>query len=179
MLASGPGDPMVTDVAPPRAAQSERGLADAMLTGSGLPDFRLPAEREAHDPPEARGVARDGVRLLVSRRGSGQISQHVFRDLPGPTVAAMAARSANRAPERHSASRPTGAMARRCSREASSGTTPPYFECVSICDATTEDSTASPFSTTAAAVSSHEDSMPRMRTTPTVPPRGDRRICPK
>src|ERR1035438_5273624 len=83
MLASGPGDPMVTDVAPPGAAQSERGLADAMLTGSGLPDFRLPAEREARAPPEARGVARDGVRLLVSRRGSGQISQHVFRDLPG------------------------------------------------------------------------------------------------
>jgi S-adenosylmethionine:tRNA-ribosyltransferase-isomerase (queuine synthetase) len=74
---------MVIDVTPPGAAQSERGLADAMLTGFGLPDFRLPAEREAHDPPEARGVARDGVRLLVSRRGSGQISQHVFRDLPG------------------------------------------------------------------------------------------------
>ncbi len=46
-------------------------------------DFTLPAEREAHDPPEARGLARDGVRMLVSRRASGEISQHGFRDLPG------------------------------------------------------------------------------------------------
>ena len=46
-------------------------------------DFALPAEHEAHDPPEARGLARDGVRLLVSRRSSGQISHHAFRDLPG------------------------------------------------------------------------------------------------
>jgi S-adenosylmethionine:tRNA ribosyltransferase-isomerase len=48
-----------------------------------LPDFVLPAEREAHDPPEARGLARDGVRMLVSRRLSGEISHHAFRDLPG------------------------------------------------------------------------------------------------
>jgi S-adenosylmethionine:tRNA ribosyltransferase-isomerase len=46
-------------------------------------DFTLPAELEAHDPPEARGLARDGVRMLVSRRSSGEISQHAFRDLPG------------------------------------------------------------------------------------------------
>ena len=46
-------------------------------------DFTLPAEREAHDPPEARGLPRDGVRLLVSRRTSGQVSHHAFRELPG------------------------------------------------------------------------------------------------
>jgi S-adenosylmethionine:tRNA ribosyltransferase-isomerase len=46
-------------------------------------DFTLPADLEAHDPPEARGVARDGVRLMVSRRSSGEISHHAFRDLPG------------------------------------------------------------------------------------------------
>jgi S-adenosylmethionine:tRNA ribosyltransferase-isomerase len=46
-------------------------------------DFTLPAEREAHDPPEARGIARDGVRMLVSRRSSGEVSHHGFRDLPG------------------------------------------------------------------------------------------------
>jgi hypothetical protein len=34
---------------------------------------------------------------------------------------------------------------------------------VSSCDATTEERTDSPSATTAAAVSSHEDSMPRMR----------------
>ena len=45
-------------------------------------DFVLPAEREAHDPPEARGLPRDGVRMLVSRRSSGEVSHHAFRDLP-------------------------------------------------------------------------------------------------
>ncbi len=45
--------------------------------------FTLPAELEAHDPPEARGLARDGVRMLVSRRSSGEIGEHGFRDLPG------------------------------------------------------------------------------------------------
>ena len=48
-----------------------------------LTDFSLPAELEAHDPPEARGLARDGVRMLVSRRSSGEIGHHGFRDLPG------------------------------------------------------------------------------------------------
>ena len=46
-------------------------------------DFTLPAEREAHDPPEARGLARDGVRLLVSRRATGRVSHHAFGELPG------------------------------------------------------------------------------------------------
>ena len=46
-------------------------------------DFTLPAEREAHDPPEARGLARDGVRLLVSRRSTGEVSHRAFRELPG------------------------------------------------------------------------------------------------
>jgi S-adenosylmethionine:tRNA ribosyltransferase-isomerase len=48
-----------------------------------LIDFALPAEREAHDPPEARGIARDGVRMLVSRGSSGEIGHYGFRDLPG------------------------------------------------------------------------------------------------
>jgi len=55
-------------------------VAQADLTPA---DFTLPAELEAHDPPEARGLARDGVRMLVSRTSSGAISQHGFRDLPG------------------------------------------------------------------------------------------------
>ncbi len=63
---------MVTGATPAGAAQP----------GQVLADFRLPADREAHDPPEARGVARDGVRLLVSRRASGEISHHAFGDLP-------------------------------------------------------------------------------------------------
>jgi S-adenosylmethionine:tRNA ribosyltransferase-isomerase len=54
-------------------------------------DFSLPAELEAHDPPEARGTPRDAVRMLVSRGGPGQVGQlgrpgaishRSFRDLP-------------------------------------------------------------------------------------------------
>jgi len=47
-----------------------------------LDRFTLPPELEAHDPPEARGLPRDGVRMLVSRTSSGEISHHGFRDLP-------------------------------------------------------------------------------------------------
>ena len=59
-----------------------------MLTDLAQPDFTLaeftlPAELEAHDPPEARGLPRDGIRMLVSRGSSGEISHHGFRDLPG------------------------------------------------------------------------------------------------
>jgi S-adenosylmethionine:tRNA ribosyltransferase-isomerase len=45
-------------------------------------DFTLPAEREAHEPPEARGLARDGVRLLVAWRESRDVSHRRFLDLP-------------------------------------------------------------------------------------------------
>ena len=69
---------------------------------------------------------------------------------------------ADRAPDSSSASRTAGTMARRCSREASSGTTPPYLECVAICELITDDRMREPSSTTAAAVSSQEDSMPRI-----------------
>ncbi|REE97532.1 S-adenosylmethionine:tRNA ribosyltransferase-isomerase [Thermomonospora umbrina] len=43
-------------------------------------DFVLPSALEAHEPPEARGRARDGVRLLVSRDDG--VSHHAFTDLP-------------------------------------------------------------------------------------------------
>lgn len=43
-------------------------------------DFTLPAELEAHEPPEARGLRRDEVRLLVSERG--RVAHHRFTDLP-------------------------------------------------------------------------------------------------
>jgi S-adenosylmethionine:tRNA ribosyltransferase-isomerase len=47
-----------------------------------LAGFSLPPELEAHEPPEARGIARDGVRMLVSRRNTGEISHHRFTELP-------------------------------------------------------------------------------------------------
>ena len=48
-----------------------------------LADFALPPALEAAEPPEARGVPRDGVRMLVSRRRTGEITHHAFTDLPG------------------------------------------------------------------------------------------------
>jgi S-adenosylmethionine:tRNA ribosyltransferase-isomerase len=45
-------------------------------------DFALPAGLEAHEPPEARGVGRDGVRLLVGERAAGVVRHHRFTDLP-------------------------------------------------------------------------------------------------
>ena len=76
---------MVIDVAPSGAVRPGPGPepADREPTDHELADFALPADREAHDPPEARGLARDGVRLLVSRRASGEVSHHAFADLPG------------------------------------------------------------------------------------------------
>ena len=44
--------------------------------------FELSARLEAHEPPEARGLARDGVRLLVTDRGDGSIVHRRFADLP-------------------------------------------------------------------------------------------------
>jgi S-adenosylmethionine:tRNA ribosyltransferase-isomerase len=46
-------------------------------------EFTLPAELEAQGPPEARGLPRDGVRMLVSRAAAGTVAHHQFTDLPG------------------------------------------------------------------------------------------------
>lgn len=44
-------------------------------------DFTLPPELEASEPPEARGLARDDVRLMVSYRSSPHITHTRFRDI--------------------------------------------------------------------------------------------------
>ncbi len=46
------------------------------------PRFVLPPELEAAEPPEARGLRRDAVRLLVARKQHGSLSHHHFTDLP-------------------------------------------------------------------------------------------------
>ena len=54
-----------------------------MLTLESNPlDFVLPPALEAHEPPEARGVARDHVRLMVSHLGSHRVEHLSFVDLP-------------------------------------------------------------------------------------------------
>src|SRR5438552_8897475 len=45
-------------------------------------DFELPSELEAHEPPEARGLTRDAVRLLVSYLSTDRIVHARFTDLP-------------------------------------------------------------------------------------------------
>jgi S-adenosylmethionine:tRNA ribosyltransferase-isomerase len=45
-------------------------------------DFALPAALEAGEPPEARGLARDEVRLLVGERSTGAVHHHRFTELP-------------------------------------------------------------------------------------------------
>ena len=44
--------------------------------------FALPAELEAGEPPEARGLQRDEVRLMISYRADNHIVHTRFRDLP-------------------------------------------------------------------------------------------------
>ncbi|MFL5931609.1 MAG: S-adenosylmethionine:tRNA ribosyltransferase-isomerase [Gaiellaceae bacterium] len=44
--------------------------------------FELPERLEAHEPPEARGLARDEVRMLVASRATGELADAAFRDLP-------------------------------------------------------------------------------------------------
>lgn len=55
--------------------------ADLPKAGAAIA-FGLDPAHEAQEPPEARGVARDGVRLLVSRAGAEPIDA-TFRDLGG------------------------------------------------------------------------------------------------
>ena len=44
-------------------------------------NFTLPTELEASEPPEARGLARDEVRLMVSYRASNRVIHTQFREL--------------------------------------------------------------------------------------------------
>lgn len=52
------------------------------LAPAPTPRFELPEELIAEAPAEARGLARDTVRLLVASMRSGELVDAVFRDLP-------------------------------------------------------------------------------------------------
>jgi S-adenosylmethionine:tRNA ribosyltransferase-isomerase len=49
---------------------------------TGRPTFHLPPELEADSPPEARGMTRDAVRLLVAYRHDGSLVHTHFSELP-------------------------------------------------------------------------------------------------
>src|ERR1700682_2249244 len=86
---------------------------------------------------------------------------------PGALVTATASRSSRLVPASSIARSTTGTMLVRCARDAISGTTPPKTRWIS-CERITRDfwETSSPSpSRTAADVSSHEVSIPRMRVT--------------
>jgi S-adenosylmethionine:tRNA ribosyltransferase-isomerase len=53
-----------------------------MAAARVMGNFDLPSELEAHDPPEARGLRRDEVRLLVSNLATDSIEHARFADLP-------------------------------------------------------------------------------------------------
>jgi S-adenosylmethionine:tRNA ribosyltransferase-isomerase len=55
-------------------------LDRAVLTG--MLDFELPDALVAHEPPEARGLKRDAVRLLVTDPNDGSVRHATARDLP-------------------------------------------------------------------------------------------------
>jgi S-adenosylmethionine:tRNA ribosyltransferase-isomerase len=48
----------------------------------GLPTFELPPELEADSPPEARGMTRDAVRMLVAQRHDDALVHSHFSELP-------------------------------------------------------------------------------------------------
>jgi S-adenosylmethionine:tRNA ribosyltransferase-isomerase len=62
------------------------GVADGRSRTPNRPgrarSFELPDERVAESPPEARGLARDEVRMLVAYRESGELVDTTFRSLP-------------------------------------------------------------------------------------------------
>jgi S-adenosylmethionine:tRNA ribosyltransferase-isomerase len=64
------------------AAISRSQLARAAESARPPLAFELPESLAAHEPPEARGLARDAVRLMVSRVGVDAIAHARFRDFP-------------------------------------------------------------------------------------------------
>jgi S-adenosylmethionine:tRNA ribosyltransferase-isomerase len=63
-------------LAPKPSSRFHKGIMPEAL------DFSLPPELEAAEPPEARGLKRDEVRLMVSNYASDRILHAHFHDLP-------------------------------------------------------------------------------------------------
>src|SRR6516165_4390316 len=110
-------------------------------------------------------------RWLTPTNGTPQASANAFAALtptnraptsPGPIVAATAATSGPSQPASSSASATTGLSSCTWARLATSGTTPPKQAWRSTWLDTTDEARQVPSTTTAAAVSSHDVSIPRM-----------------
>lgn len=59
-----------------------RGVKQLSLPQLDTLDFQLPPELEAAEPPEARGLGRDDVRLMVSQADVNIVRDLSFRELP-------------------------------------------------------------------------------------------------
>ncbi|MER5863407.1 S-adenosylmethionine:tRNA ribosyltransferase-isomerase [Kitasatospora sp. NPDC002040] len=57
-------------------------MAATLETGPGSPEFTVPAELSARAPAEARGLSRDGIRMLVGHRDPLATEHRRFTDLP-------------------------------------------------------------------------------------------------
>jgi S-adenosylmethionine:tRNA ribosyltransferase-isomerase len=57
-------------------------MSAATIASSDRLTFDLPPHLEAAEPPEARGTARDDVRMLVAHRTTGDLTHTTFRTLP-------------------------------------------------------------------------------------------------
>src|SRR5690606_34765322 len=71
----------------PRGAPAERPLPGGRPARRGGTvttrlAFDVPPALEAGEPPEARGMTRDAVRMLVAHRASGEIAHSTFALLP-------------------------------------------------------------------------------------------------
>src|SRR5512147_2541416 len=64
----------------PTLTQSDRTMLERFLPLDVL-SFDLPPELEAGAPPEARGLARDEVRLMVSYRSTDRVVHTRFHDI--------------------------------------------------------------------------------------------------
>src|SRR2546421_11527794 len=56
-------------------------LISSTIPDNTVLDFDLPPELEASEPPEARGLARDEVRLMVSHRSRNRVVHTQFRQI--------------------------------------------------------------------------------------------------
>src|SRR6266567_2698280 len=56
-------------------------LISSTIPDNTVLDFELPVELEASEPPEARGLARDEVRLMVSYRSDNRVVHTQFRTI--------------------------------------------------------------------------------------------------
>src|SRR5438067_13552610 len=56
-------------------------LISSTIPDNTVLDFDLPPELEASEPPEARGLARDEVRLMVSYRSRNRVVHTQFRHI--------------------------------------------------------------------------------------------------